>query len=96
MQRFNFLFRSTQGLVVTAIAMISLVTAISGMLSGPMAELGVRDVVVRYVFPILGYLAITAGVLWMLALMASSPRKSGRGCWASLAAHSACSPVSFP
>ncbi len=45
--RFNFLFRSTKGLILVAIAMISLVTAIFGMLSGPMAEFGVRDVVVR-------------------------------------------------
>jgi len=46
-QRFDFLFRSTKGLVLVAIAMISLVTAIFGMLSGPMAELGVHDFVVR-------------------------------------------------
>ena len=46
-QRFNYLFRSTRGLILVAIALISLVTAIWGMLSGPMAELGIRDVVVR-------------------------------------------------
>jgi len=46
-QRFSHLFRSTKGLVLVAIALISLVTALWGMLSGPMAELGVRDVVVR-------------------------------------------------
>ncbi|MBI5305553.1 MAG: hypothetical protein HY868_25715 [Chloroflexi bacterium] len=45
--RFNFLFRSTKGLVLVAIALIALETAIWGMLSGPMAELGIRDVVVR-------------------------------------------------
>jgi hypothetical protein len=46
-KRFNFLFRSTKGLVLTAIAMIALTAAIFGMLSGPMAEFGVRDVVVK-------------------------------------------------
>jgi len=46
-QRFNFLFKSTKGLVLVAIALISLETAVWGMLSGPMAELGIRDVVVR-------------------------------------------------
>jgi len=45
--RFDFLFRSTKGLILVAIAMIAIVTAIWGMLSGPMAEFGVRDVVVR-------------------------------------------------
>ncbi|MBI9045697.1 MAG: hypothetical protein JEZ06_14500 [Anaerolineaceae bacterium] len=45
--RFNYLFRSTKGLALVGIAMISLVTAIWGMLSGPMAEWGVRDVVVN-------------------------------------------------
>jgi len=45
--RFMFLFRSTKGLVLVAIAMIALVTAIFGMLSGPMVEWGVKDVVVR-------------------------------------------------
>ncbi|MBM3144885.1 MAG: hypothetical protein FJ010_07910 [Chloroflexi bacterium] len=45
--RFNFLFSSTKGLILVAIAMIGLETALFGMLSGPMAEFGVRDVVVR-------------------------------------------------
>ncbi len=45
--RWNYLFSSTKGLVLVAIAMISLVTAIWGMLSGPMVEWGVRDVVVN-------------------------------------------------
>jgi hypothetical protein len=45
--RFNFLFRSTKGLILVAIAMIALTTAVFGMLSGPMAEFGIRDVVVR-------------------------------------------------
>lgn len=46
-QRYEYLFRSTKGLILVAIALISLVTAIWGMLSGPMMEWGVRDVVVR-------------------------------------------------
>jgi hypothetical protein len=45
--RYNFLFRSTKGLILVAIATIGLVTAFFGMLSGPMAELGIRDVWVR-------------------------------------------------
>ena len=44
--RFNYLFNSTKGLILVAITMIAVVTAIWGMLSGPMAEMGVRDVVV--------------------------------------------------
>jgi len=46
-QRFNYLFRSTKGLILVAIALIGLTSAFFGMLSGPMAEWGVRDVVVR-------------------------------------------------
>src|SRR5512136_3284346 len=46
-ERFNYLFKSTKGLILVAIAMIALETAIFGMLSGPMAELGVRDFMVR-------------------------------------------------
>lgn len=45
--RFEFLFRSTKGLILVAIAMIALVAAFFGMLSGPMAEFGVRDFWVR-------------------------------------------------
>jgi hypothetical protein len=45
--RLSYLFASTKGLILVAIAMIGLETAIFGMISGPMAELGVRDVVVR-------------------------------------------------
>lgn len=46
-ERFNYLFGSTKGLILVAIAMIAMVTAVWGMLSGPMAEWGVREVVVR-------------------------------------------------
>jgi hypothetical protein len=46
-ERYHFLFRSTKGLVLLAIAMISIVTAVWGMLSGPMAEWGVRETVIR-------------------------------------------------
>jgi len=45
--RLNYLFGSTKGLILVAIAMTALVTAIWGMLSGPLAEWGVREVVVR-------------------------------------------------
>jgi hypothetical protein len=45
--RFNYLFGSTKGLILVAIAMVALVTAIWGMLSGPMAEMGVREIVVK-------------------------------------------------
>ncbi len=45
--RFNYLFRSTKGLVLVAIALVALVTAIWGTISGPMVEWGVRDVTVR-------------------------------------------------
>ena len=46
-QRLDFLFNSTKGLILVAIAMVALVTAIWGMLSGPMAEIGVREIVVK-------------------------------------------------
>ena len=46
-QRFSYLFNSTKGLILVAIAMIALTTAIWGMLSGPMAEMGVREVVIK-------------------------------------------------
>lgn len=45
-ERTRYLFQSTKGLILLAIAMISLVTAVWGTLSGPMVEWGVRDVVV--------------------------------------------------
>ncbi|MBE0411579.1 MAG: hypothetical protein IBX69_17780 [Anaerolineales bacterium] len=46
-KQFDFLFRSTRGLILVAIAVVSLMTAIWGTLSGPMVEWGVRDVTVR-------------------------------------------------
>ena len=46
-ERFHYLFRSTKGLVLVAIALVSLVTAIWGTLSGPMVEWGVRDITVK-------------------------------------------------
>jgi hypothetical protein len=46
-RRINYLFGSTKGLILVAIAMIAIVTATWGMLSGPMAEMGVREVVVK-------------------------------------------------
>src|SRR5512139_413747 len=45
--RFNYLFGSTKGLILVAIAMVAIVTAVWGMLSGPMAELGVREIVIK-------------------------------------------------
>ncbi len=41
--RLKFFFRSTKGLVLVAIAAISLATAFFGMLSGPMEEVGVKS-----------------------------------------------------
>ncbi len=48
-KRFNYLFgpESTKGLVLVAISMISLVTAVWGTLSGPMVEWGIKDITVR-------------------------------------------------
>ena len=46
-QRLIYLFRSTKGLVLVAIALISLVTACMGTLSGPMHEWGVTDWVIQ-------------------------------------------------
>ncbi|MBK7318965.1 hypothetical protein [Candidatus Villigracilis affinis] len=45
--RFNYLFNSTKGLILVAIAMVGIVTAVWGMLSGPMAEMGVREIVIK-------------------------------------------------
>ncbi|HOQ99996.1 MAG TPA: hypothetical protein PLJ35_14360 [Anaerolineae bacterium] len=46
-RRLAFLFRSTEGLVLTAIAAIALTTAIWSTLSGPLAEWGIGGVVAR-------------------------------------------------
>jgi len=46
-QRLTYLFNSTKGLILVAIAMVGIVTAVFGMLSGPMAEMGVREIVVK-------------------------------------------------
>jgi hypothetical protein len=45
--RFKYLFNSTKGLILVAIAMIGIETAVWGMLSGPMAEMGVREIVIK-------------------------------------------------
>jgi hypothetical protein len=45
--RFDYLFRSTRGLTLVAIAVVSVITAIFGTLSGPMVEWGVRDITVK-------------------------------------------------
>ncbi|MBT3314022.1 MAG: hypothetical protein HN390_05370 [Anaerolineae bacterium] len=46
-KRFDYLFRSTRGLALVAIAAVGIVTAIWGTLSGPMVEWGVRDITVK-------------------------------------------------
>ncbi len=46
-QRLRFLFSSTKGLILVAIALAALISALFGMLSGPMADWGVKDVVAR-------------------------------------------------
>ena len=45
--QFNYLFNSTKGLILVAIAMIAMTTALFGTLSGPLAELGISDHIVR-------------------------------------------------
>jgi len=45
--RLSYLFLSTRGLVLVAIATVALITAIWGTLSGPMVEWGVRDITVK-------------------------------------------------
>jgi hypothetical protein len=45
--RFNYLFRSTKGLILVAIALIAIVTAMWGMLSGPLKEWGISDAAIR-------------------------------------------------
>ena len=44
--RLNYLFRSTRGLTLIAFAVVALITAVWGTLSGPMVEWGVRDITV--------------------------------------------------
>jgi len=46
-KRLEYLFRSTRGLTLVAMAVVSIVTAIYGTLSGPMVEWGVRDITVN-------------------------------------------------
>ncbi|MBN2117288.1 MAG: hypothetical protein JW730_11990 [Anaerolineales bacterium] len=45
--RLDYLFRSTRGLTLVAIAVVSIITAIFGTLSGPMVEWGIKDITVR-------------------------------------------------
>jgi hypothetical protein len=45
--RFQYLFGTTKGLILVAIAVIALETALSGTLSGPLADMGVGDWVAR-------------------------------------------------
>lgn len=46
-KRLDYLFRSTRGLTLVAIAVVSIITAIFGTLSGPMVEWGIKDITVR-------------------------------------------------
>ncbi len=46
-QRFTFLFKSTKGLILVGIAFAAIISAFFGMLSGPMADWGIKDVVVK-------------------------------------------------
>jgi hypothetical protein len=46
-KRFTYLFLSTRGLVLVAIATVALITAVWGTLSGPMVEWGIRDITVK-------------------------------------------------
>jgi len=45
-KRLDYLFRSTRGLTLVGIAVVSIITAIWGTLSGPMVEWGVKDITV--------------------------------------------------
>ncbi len=45
--RFSYLFKSTKGLILAAIAICALISAFFGMISGPMADMGIKDVIVR-------------------------------------------------
>ena len=45
-ERLRYLFTTTKGLTLMAIAFIGLIAAIWGTLSGPMVEWGVRDITV--------------------------------------------------
>lgn len=46
-KRYKFLFTSTKGLILVAIAFAALISALFGMLSGPMADFGVKEVIVK-------------------------------------------------
>ncbi len=45
--RFNYLFTSTKGLILVAIALCALISAFFGSLSGPMDDLGVKSIMVN-------------------------------------------------
>jgi hypothetical protein len=46
-QRLKYLFTSTNGLVLTAVAITGLLAALTSTLSGPMAEWGVREITIN-------------------------------------------------
>lgn len=45
--RFHYLFGSTKGLTLVAAGILGLIAALFGMLSGPMVEWGITDIIVR-------------------------------------------------
>ena len=45
--RFIYLFTSTKGLILVAIALCALISAFFGSLSGPMDDLGVKSIMVN-------------------------------------------------
>ena len=48
MNRYKYLFTSTKGLILTAISLVAIVTAVFNTLSGPMVEWGIRDITVKW------------------------------------------------
>lgn len=47
-KRLSFLFQSTRGLILVAIALISLITGFFGFLSGPMEDFGVKSFMINH------------------------------------------------
>lgn len=45
--RFNYLFKSTKGLILVGIALAALISAFFGSLSGPMNDMGVKAIIVK-------------------------------------------------
>ncbi len=47
-RRMKFLFKSTKGLILMGIAFAALISAFFGMLSGPSANWGIKEVIIRF------------------------------------------------